>query len=579
MRTWQIWFIFCACLTLVSIILGWFTHSLIQLDRSQDEAQYQAVIEERVRLALWRIDSALATLVAQENVRPYFVYSPCYPVDRAYTRMFAEVRRGDILTPSPLLGQFPAYTLVHFQFGPDGAIGSPQVPTANMYDLADMDQSMREKIETAQRRIGDIENCPVRDKLLRNLPRPTGAVSAEFSRQTATSQIAQQAFSQKIDNAREWQARNRSYLDAVQNKIGRATAPVAVHEGFMAPVWVGDFLILARRVAVDDEEYLQGCSLDWPGIKQWTIMMVQDLLPEADLEPVEARETAKPTRMLATLPVRIVPGAVPREDSPDVSPIDLSLLAAWSCALTAAVAVAVLLMGVISLSERRGNFVSAVTHELRTPLTTFRMYTEMLGEGMVSTPEKRSQYLSTLRREADRLGHLVENVLAYARLERNRAPRNIQDISLGELVRKVEDRLHRHARHAGMEWQAEIEDAAEVRTDVAAVEQILFNLVDNACKYASGPGRAIYLKGQAQGKWAVLSVADNGPGIENTRRLFRPFCKSSQDAANSAPGVGLGLALSRRLARHIGGNLTFDSKNREGSRFLLALPIKREVML
>ena len=73
-----------------------------------------------------------------------------------------------------------------------------------------------------------------------------------------------------------------------------------------------------------------------------------------------------------------------------------------------------------SLSERRGAFVSAVTHELRTPLTTLRMYTEMLADGMVPDEPRRRSYLQTLRAEADRLGHLVENVLAYSRLERNR---------------------------------------------------------------------------------------------------------------------------------------------------------------
>ena len=83
-----------------------------------------------------------------------------------------------------------------------------------------------------------------------------------------------------------------------------------------------------------------------------------------------------------------------------------------------ALAVGFLLMGAISLSQRRAAFISSVTHELRTPLTTFRMYTEMLVEGMASDPAKQSQYHRTLYRESDRLVHLVENVLSYARLVR-----------------------------------------------------------------------------------------------------------------------------------------------------------------
>ncbi len=75
----------------------------------------------------------------------------------------------------------------------------------------------------------------------------------------------------------------------------------------------------------------------------------------------------------------------------------------------------------MDLSERRRIFVSAVTHELRTPLTTFRLYTDMLADGMVSGEEKRRSYLERLRGEAQRLSHLVENVLFYARLESGRA--------------------------------------------------------------------------------------------------------------------------------------------------------------
>ncbi len=75
-----------------------------------------------------------------------------------------------------------------------------------------------------------------------------------------------------------------------------------------------------------------------------------------------------------------------------------------------------MLRGVLALSERRASFVSAVTHELRSPLTTFRMYAEMLAEGMVRDEQQRDRYLSTLRQEADRLSHLVDNVLQYARL-------------------------------------------------------------------------------------------------------------------------------------------------------------------
>jgi signal transduction histidine kinase len=129
-----------------------------------------------------------------------------------------------------------------------------------------------------------------------------------------------------------------------------------------------------------------------------------------------------------------------------------------------------------------------------------------------------------------------------------------------------------------MELAVEIdkEDASlQVRADASAVEQILFNLVDNACKYAaSASDRHIHLRAGRTAQGAFLSVCDHGQGIsaKEAPRLFRPFRKSAHDAANSAPGVGLGLALSRRLARQMGGDLRINPNVPEGACFVLTLP-------
>ena len=147
-----------------------------------------------------------------------------------------------------------------------------------------------------------------------------------------------------------------------------------------------------------------------------------------------------------------------------------------------------LLVGVMSLSERRATFVSAVTHELRTPLTTLRMYAEMLAERMVPDEAKRRHYLRTIQVEADRLGHLVENVLAYAQLERGNPTGRLESTTPAVLVERVRERLAGRTSQAGMELVIEPHDGntqVSVRADPGAVEQVLFNLVDNACKYAS----------------------------------------------------------------------------------------------
>lgn len=250
---------------------------------------------------------------------------------------------------------------------------------------------------------------------------------------------------------------------------------------------------------------------------------------------------------------------------------------AWACLALAAAAVALMLHGALALSERRGTFVSAVTHELRTPLTTFRLYTEMLDEGMVAEAGARREYLKTLRAEADRLGHLVENVLAFARLEHGRAADRREVVTAAELLDRLAPGLALRARQAGKPLVVEPAGArGRLRVDPSAVEQILANLIDNAVKYAGeAPDARIHLGAAPAGRCLALSVRDHGPGLppRAVRRLFRPFSKSAHDAAHSAPGVGLGLALSRRLARALGGDLRLGENGPLGACFVLTLPL------
>jgi signal transduction histidine kinase len=138
---------------------------------------------------------------------------------------------------------------------------------------------------------------------------------------------------------------------------------------------------------------------------------------------------------------------------------------------------------------------------------------------------------------------------------------------------------------------------AACRADGSVVEQVLFNLVDNASKYGhsppvpdaasvglppSGPESVldaasvgiIRLEASATSDSVELRVRDEGPGITRAegRKLFRPFSKSAHEAARTAPGVGLGLALSRRLARELGGDLRLEQGTTRGASFVLTLP-------
>ena len=589
-----VWTVFGVAVALVFAAMMAVSVTTLRLERGQLEAQRQAELEEKVRLALWRMDSAVAPLILEESSRPYFTYSAFFPADRAYEKTFGPSANKELLLASPLLTQTSSNVLLHFQYGPDGGLSSPQVPAPERRLLAAAHASP-DQIERCTTRLSELQKL-VSPKALEmacvaTLPAPelVSTLTPELAQipvqsASANKDAQQQILLNRVELARR-DALNYANANVAQSKqVATPASRANIAEGIVKPIWFGEALVLARRVSVDGRDYLQGCWLDWPNIRTWLLGSIGDLLPNAQLEPMRDAAMDPQARLLAALPLRLVPGGDSASSLSSFSfigsPIKLALAISWLCMLLAAVAVGVLLHGAISLSERRGAFVSAVTHELRTPLTTFKMYSEMLAEGMVQDEDRKRQYLNTLCSEANRLGHLVENVLAYARLERGSARSRVESLSLTQLIERVKPRLAQRADQAKM--RLEVDGSAEalqsvVHVDVAAVEQILFNLVDNACKYAAcdGTERVIHLEALPDNRFAMLRVRDHGQGIseEGARRLFKPFSKSAHEAAHTAPGVGLGLALCRRLSRSMGGDLRLDGLVKNGACFVLSLPL------
>lgn len=628
MKPWHYWAVFLICLCLVMTGMGWVSRVVFILDKSQDEARRDAEYQERIRLALWRMENAVAPLIAIEMSRPYFHYRAFHAAERAYNGMFEELAKGEVLIPSPLLTQKTPKVLMHFQYDGDGHVSSPELPQGRYKQVAVPAYMSEEMYRGYSNRLESLANNLTMPEIKSRLDRqPEQQVATLTLQETKLDMqdtindinfnqpqqvMMANAAIQQQKNINEWQmrqgqaaqssmrydqadeARSVGEKETVVGKLsgytrwnGRSaekTAPKSapaespqpvrgVSEGLMQPFWAGDMLVLARNVQVGKESYFQGCLLDWPLIRNEMLAQIQDLLPGADV--VALRDGAAGGRSLAALPVELRPGNYVSR-SWGLTPAKMALAISWCCVLLACAAVGVLLIGAVSLSERRGAFVSAVTHELRTPLTTFRMYSEMLADGMIRDGQKKQEYLDTLKAESNRLSHLVENVLSYARLERGRHTGKSEVVSASAIMERVSDRLVQRAKQAGMELV--VEPAAdlngEIRTDVSAVEQILFNLVDNACKYAvKATDRRIHVEVASSDGKILFRVRDHGPGVAHDvrKRLFRPFSKSAKMAAESAQGVGLGLALSRRLARQLGGNLELDSREQGGACFLLSI--------
>jgi signal transduction histidine kinase len=590
-KTFHTWVAFLVCLAILFTAMAWLSWTMLRLDKAEESARHQVIAEENVRLALWRMDSALTPIISQESVYPYFYFRSYYPASRAYFNMFNDVS-SDLKIPSPLKDNKSPYIFLHFQFDPEGILSSPEVPDIQIQTSLNAKSSQNGE-ESPWAKLERLKSLVDREVLVSNLEEDVGLPAIrqddgqwqprEDDRNPTLISQSQVQRSPGFER-NEWEKRMELSQQAIGLNIDNNARNFSVIfddnslSDIMKPLWLKENLFLVRRINVKGQEYIQGCWMDWNALKSWMLDSISDLLPNATLKPSLPGSGNGKERMLATLPVILNPGQVPVPEKTGLSPIVFVLLIAWICVLIAAGSAGMLLFGTISLSERRAAFVSAVTHELRTPLTTLRMYTEMLSEGMIEDSEKSHNYLETIRTESERLGHLVENVLTYARLERRRLKYNHEIIPVNKILLRTRERLSRRAAQSGMKIVMIEQDADRspcVKVDFLVIEQILFNLVDNSCKYASnGNDRRIHIESGVEHGKVFIKVRDHGPGISEKyiARLFHAFGKSAPEAANSAPGVGLGLALCRRLAGMMSGNLYLDPSVVDGACFVLNLP-------
>jgi signal transduction histidine kinase len=215
---------------------------------------------------------------------------------------------------------------------------------------------------------------------------------------------------------------------------------------------------------------------------------------------------------------------------------------------------------VVSFAERRSNFVAAVSHELKTPLTAIRMYGEMLRDGLVASDAKRDEYHRHITVESERLSRLINNVLEFARLEKGTRDMVLTTGAVAPVVREVAELMRPHVEGQGFELCLELaEGLPPVRFERDALMQVLWNLVDNAVKYArdASPKR-IVLRCSGDEAGVRVAVRDHGPGVASRHlgRIFEPFYRSENELTRRSKGTGLGLALVRGLVERMGATVT-----------------------
>jgi signal transduction histidine kinase len=230
-------------------------------------------------------------------------------------------------------------------------------------------------------------------------------------------------------------------------------------------------------------------------------------------------------------------------------------------------------------NRTKSEFLGSMSHELRTPLNAIGGYVELLqmaSHGPLN-PEQRAD-LGRIKHNQEHLVALIAQILTFVRTESGRMEYQFTDVPVDGAMKHAADLLDGIARERriALEVRPGASDVT-VRADPDRVRQILVNLVMNAVKYGSvGKGR-ITLSADATADSVSIHVADTGAGIpaEKLEAIFEPFVQLADGVTSRQGGVGLGLAISRDLARAMKGNITVESTVGVGSRFTLTLPRAR----
>ena len=228
-------------------------------------------------------------------------------------------------------------------------------------------------------------------------------------------------------------------------------------------------------------------------------------------------------------------------------------------------------------SQRKSEFVASMSHELRTPLNAIIGLTEMMVTNAARFGmEKAQEPLLRVNRAGTHLLGLINQVLDLAKIEAGKLELNPQSLQLAPLIDEVVGTARQLAEQNENRLVVETqENLGALTVDPMRLKQILLNLLSNACKFTKQGEVALHVRKVVDGhNWIEFAVADSGIGMtaEQQAKLFQDFIQADSLTTRRYGGTGLGLALSRKLARMMGGDVTVTSEPGEGSVFTVRLP-------
>jgi len=229
------------------------------------------------------------------------------------------------------------------------------------------------------------------------------------------------------------------------------------------------------------------------------------------------------------------------------------------------------------LARKKTSFVTNVSHELKTPLTSIRMFAEMLREKRQQDPAKQQKYLNIMVSESERLTRLINNVLDFSRMEKEKKQYDKKKLDVAFLCEDLLESQRERLENVGFKLDFFNETgAAYIQGDEEALKQTLINLLSNAEKY-SDEKKHIEIEIRRTEKDVLINIKDRGIGIpyQHVKKIFNEFYRVNESLTTRVRGSGLGLTIALKIIQDHGGNIVYFPRDDGGSIFQITIPSEK----